>query len=231
MLSSYDVIRRSTIRFSSSDNLEITADEYVVSADSPYLILLHEQGSSRGEFRAIAQRLCKMDLNCLAVDVRNGGNNRRISNETAKRCRDRKCPAGPDDVIKDIQAAISYAYEKEGKPVILFGCGANASLSLMVARQNDSVSAVVALSPGEYFRPELSVQDTISGLTKPVFVTSSKMEFPYVSELVSGMDENFVTLCEPQLGEGGRGSASLTGDNDSQSEYWLALLLFFKELR
>ena len=229
-LTAFDVIRRNTVYFTSSDGLKITADEYIVSEGSPYIILLHEQGSSRGEFRTIAQRLSKMDFNCLAVDLRNGGNSHRVSNETAKRCRDSRCSTGPSDVEKDIKAAIDYAYEKYPGPVVLFGCGANASLSLKVAAEDDSVRAVVAMSPGEYFLPELSIQDTIASLSKPVFVTSSKMEFPYVSQLVSSVDESYVRLFQPELGEGGRGSASLSSDSENQSEYWLALLLFFKEL-
>jgi hypothetical protein len=133
-------------------------------------------------------------------------------------------------VEKDILAAIGYAVGKSQAPVILFGCGANASLSLQIATRNDSVKAVVALSPGEYFLPGLNIQDTIASLSKPTFVSSSKMELPYVSRLVSSVDEKYVTLFEPQLGDGERGSASLSSDNENQSEYWLALLLFFKEL-
>ena len=78
------MVRVNTITLSSADGLEITADEYVVSDTLPYILLFHEQESSRGEFQTIAQRLCKMNYNCLAVDLRNGGNNNNVSNETAK---------------------------------------------------------------------------------------------------------------------------------------------------
>jgi hypothetical protein len=89
---------------------------------------------------------------------------------------------------------------------------------------------VVALSPGEYFLPQLSIQDTIAGLQKPVFISSSLSEFSYVSQLASELDEEYVTLFEPQLGEGARGTAALSSKNEHNSEYWLALLLFFKDL-
>ena len=67
-------------------------------------------------------------------------------------------------------------------------------------------------------------------LKKPVFITSSMAEFPYVSELASGIDEEYLTLFEPKLGEGERGSASLSAEYEHNSEYWLALILFFKDL-
>ena len=41
---------------------------------------------------------------------------------------------------------------------------------------------------------------------------------------------SMLTLFEPKLGEGGRGTVSLTAENEHNSEYWLALLLFFKDL-
>jgi pimeloyl-ACP methyl ester carboxylesterase len=230
LLSSFQVIRVETITFYSADSLLITADEYMVSEDLPYIVLFHEQGASRGEFQTTARRLCKMDYNCLAVDLRNGGSSGFVSNETAKRCREQHYATGAQDITHDMRSAITYAFHKSDKGVILFGSGANGSLSLKLAKESNLVTAVVALSPGEYFLPNLSIQDTIANLQKPVFVTSSLTEYPYMEQLVSGMDEQYVTLFKPELGEGGRGTASLTPENEHNSEYWLALLLFFKDL-
>ena len=230
LLSSFNVIRKETVTFTSEDGLKVTADEYIIASDNPYILLFHEQESSRGEFNTIARKLCKMDYNCLAVDLRNGGNVNYVSNETVKRCRENRCPSGAAAVEKDMLAAVQFAYNKSNQPVILFGSCANGSLSLKVARENDQVRAVVALSPGEYFLPEINIQDTITHIRKPLFISSSLSEFPYVSQLVSGVDEQYVTLFEPKLGEGGRGSVSLSTDNPNHSEYWLALLLFFKDL-
>lgn len=229
-LSSFNVVRVSTTTFSSADGLEITADQYFVSDTLPYILLFHEQESSRGEFTAIAQRLCKMDYNCLAVDIRNGGNTNSISNETAKRCRESRCAQGAQDVELDMQAAVDYALSKSSRPVILLGSGANASLCLKMAGENEAVRAVIALSPGEYFLPVLNIQELASQLEKPVFITSSKPEFPYASELSSGIPESHLTLFKPELGDGGRGSRALTKENQYSSEYWLALILFFKDL-
>jgi pimeloyl-ACP methyl ester carboxylesterase len=230
LLSSFDVIRVKTITFYSTDSLLITADEYTVSEDHPYVVLFHEQGSSRGEFKTVARRLCKMDYNCLAVDLRNGGSNEYVSNETARRCREKRCAAGRDGVEGDMKSAIQYAFLKSDRGVVLFGSGLNGSLSLKMATENELVKAVVALSPGEYFLPDLSIQDTIADLKKPVFITSSLSEFPYTEKLASSVDKQYLTLFKPQLGEGGRGTSALTSSNENSSEYWLALLLFFKDL-
>jgi len=230
VFSSLNVIRVKTITFSSADSLVITADEYIISPENPYILLLHEQGSSRGEYHTIARRLCKLDYNCLAVDLRNGGNNSRVSNETAKRCRESRCPTGIDDLGKDVAAAIQYIQGKTDHPVVLFGSGSNGSLGLKIAAENNQVRAAVALSPGEYFMPALKIQDTISGLKKPIFITGSKDEIPYFSELASGLEEDYLTLFEPKKSEGKRGSESLSENYDDNTEYWVALILFFRDL-
>ncbi|MEN8157940.1 MAG: hypothetical protein ABFS10_13395 [Bacteroidota bacterium] len=230
VLTAFNGIRKKTVTFTSPDGLQVTADEYIITKGNPYILLFHEQGSSRGEYLDIARRLCKMDYNCLAVDMRNGGNDHFVSNETVKRCRENRCYTGINEVERDMLSAIGYAHEQSGMPVILFGSGANGSLSLKVARENEQVRAVVAFSPGEYFLPDINVQDTLAGMKKPTFVSSSLSEIPYVTRLVSAIDEDYVTIFEPKLGEGTRGSGSLSINNPNQSEYWLALLLFFKEL-
>ena len=229
-LMSFNTIRKSTVTFTSTDGLIITADKYISSEDNPYIILLHEQNSSRGEFNDIARRLCKMDYNCLAVDLRNGGYANAISNETAKRCRNIKCSGNYTDVEGDMIASINYANMLSNKPVVLFGSGANGSLGMKLGKSNELVRAIIAFSPGEYFLPELSIEDTIAGLSKPLFIASSVAEASYVEQLVSTIDEESMTIFQPQSGQGARGSESLDTQNENNSEYWLALLLFFKEL-
>lgn len=229
-LSSFGVIRESTVTFLAEDGLVITADQYVSAPDNPYILLFHEQGSSRGAFQKIARRLCNMNYNCLAVDARNGESWNFVSNETAKLCRETRCPVTAADIELDMLAAIRYAVQQSSQPVILFGSGANGSLCLKVATEQEQVKAVIALSPGEYFLPSIHIEDAIRGLKKPAFITSSQTEFPYVSRLASGVDTRYLTLFEPQLGEGGRGTSALTEANPHNSEYWFALLLFFKEL-
>ena len=230
VFSSFNTIRVKTITFIANDGLELTADEYIIDPFKPYVLLFHEQGSSRGEYSTIARRLCKLDYNCLAVDLRNGGSDNFVSNQTAKQLRKKHLKSGLSEIEQDILAAIKYVGEKSNLPVVLFGSGANGSLSLKVALSDSLVRAVVAVSPGEYFMPEIKIQDAISDLNKPVFITSSKAEFPYVLELASGIDKDYVTLFEPKQGEGERGTRSFSVDYEYHTEYWLALILFFKDL-
>jgi pimeloyl-ACP methyl ester carboxylesterase len=230
VFSSFSAIRVKTITFTAVDGLEVTADEYIVDPFKPYILLFHEQGSSRGEFSTIARRLNKLEYNCLAVDLRNGGKYDYVSNETAKQLREKHLESDINGIEQDMLAAIQYVQGKSNLPVVLFGSGANGSLSLKVALSDTLVRAVVAVSPGEYFMPEIKIQEVIAPLEIPVFITSSKAEFPYVSELASGIDQNYVSLFEPKQGAGERGTGSFSVDYEYNTEYWLALILFFKDL-
>jgi len=222
---------KNTVYLYSHDSLMLTADEYVLADTLPYLVLLHEQGSSRGEFTSIIHRFQKMNFNCLVPDLRNGGNAGFVANETAKRIRNKKYGEKAEDIEGDIRSAINYAVAKSGKPVVLVGAGANGSLTLKACKELDAVQAAIALSPGEFFRNQFIVEDTIAGIEKPVLVLSSRMEFPYMEQLLSGVDVKYKDLFTPDTHEGQRGTGALTAQNPSQSEYWLAILLFFKELK
>jgi len=213
------------------DSLLITADDYFQSDTLPYLILLHEQGSSRGEFTGIIHRFQKMNYNCLAPDLRNGGNNNFTGNETAIRSRLEGFSRNRHAVELDIMASIDHAYRKSDRKVVLLGAGANGSLALKAAKEQDAVLAVIALSPGEFFLPSLNVEDTIAGLQKPILITGTKEEFPYMEQLTSKVDDANKILFSPDQSNGERGAKALLPSTPSNSEYWFNILLFFKELQ
>ena len=185
--------QKTVVSFPSADSLELTADLYFLADSLPYLLLMHEQGSSRGEFESLAERFQKMDYNCMAVDIRNGGNANFISNETVRQTRTGNYILGREEVENDIRASVNYAFNKSGKEVVLLGSGATGSLCLKICKEMDEVKGVIALSPGEFYAPFLSIQDTISNIQKQVFVASTKTEYPYIEQMLSGIDDEFKT--------------------------------------
>jgi hypothetical protein len=78
----------STIEFSSLDKLKVTADLYSVGDKrAPTMVLVHQSGASRGEYRQIAPHLQELGFNAPAVDSRWGERDRwnGVINETAAR--------------------------------------------------------------------------------------------------------------------------------------------------
>lgn len=62
-----------TVTFETEDGLVVTADVYVSQPESaPFILLFHQAGFSRGEYRPIAPKLNELGFNCMAVDQRSG---------------------------------------------------------------------------------------------------------------------------------------------------------------
>lgn len=218
------------VSFTASDGLTVYANMYEVDENLPYIILFHQAGYSKGEYKNSAVKLLKLGYNCLAVDLRSGDAINFIQNETALVAKEKGLPATMLDAEKDMIAAIDWAYARSKKKVVLFGSSYSASLALKIARTNSNVSSVVAFSPGEYFQNDLVVKDALMGFDKTVFVACSQREFSYMSDLLKGIPENLLTVFKPHEGAGEHGSKALWPSNATSNEYWLALLLHFKAL-
>ena len=218
------------ISFTAPDGLTIYANLYEIDESLPYIILFHQAGFSKGEYKTSAIKLLKLGYNCLAVDLRSGGNVNFVQNETADEAKVKGLPTGYLDAEQDMIAAIDWTFARSNKPVVIFGSSYSASLALKIGRSNSSVKAVVAFSPGEYFQPDLVLQDHLNGFDKPVFIACSQREFTYMGTLLSAVPENLKSVFKPQVGPGEHGSKALWTSNPSSNEYWLALLLFFKTI-
>ena len=220
-----------TITFPSLDGLPVTADLYESKNTDPYLILFHQARFSRGEYKETAEKLVKLGYNCLAVDLRSGDEVNYVKNKTAEAAREKGLPTEYADAKQDMQAAIEYAYKLSKKNVVIFGSSYSASLSLLLAKENSHVKAVIAFSPGEYFNKENMVRDAIEGLSKPIFAASSASEFSYMKEMFTKVMPNNLTLFKPAKGKGEHGSKVLWQNNPDSSEYWLSLMLFFSQIK
>jgi dienelactone hydrolase len=220
-----------TISFPSLDGLTITADLYETKPSDPYLVLFHQARFSRGEYKETAERFVKLGYNCLAVDLRSGDEVNFVKNNTAEAAREKSLSTEYFDAKQDMQAAIEYAFKLSKKPVVIFGSSYSASLSLLLAKENTHVKAVIAFSPGEYFNKENMIRDAIQGLSKPIFAASSASEFPYMKEMLSKVKTLNLTMFKPAKGNGEHGSKALWQNNPDSSEYWLSLMLFFSQIK
>lgn len=218
------------VTFPSSDGLTITADLYLKDKDLPFILLFHQGNYSRGEYKEIAPKLLNLNYNCLSVDLRSGGKVNFIENETSLDAIGKKISHTMLDARTDIQAAIQYTGGYNDHPVVLFGSSYSASLSLMVANKNPRVKAVVAFSPGEFFRPVLAVSDALTGFNKKVFIAATHAEHAYLGKMLSEIPDPQKTVFTPIHSPGTSGAKALWESSADHPEYWLALLMFFKEL-
>jgi len=216
--------------FPSKDEVTITADWYPVNSESMTILLCHQNGFSRGEYRETAAKLNKFGFNCLAIDQRVGAEVNGVVNETAKDAREKRKAQNFINAEQDIEAAVDWLFNKYDRRVIVLGSSYSASLALKVAKENEHVFAVIAFSPGEYFEQKDFIAKHINGLKKPVFLTSSKEEAAGVTELT----KDVLSLIKVQFiprGDGDHGSKVLWSSRPENQDYWAAMMSFLNRMK
>ena len=213
-----------TVKFPSVDELAITADLYVVDESKPYILLCHQAGYSRGEYREIAVKLNELGFNCMAIDQRSGSKTNGVENETVKGAMRANLSRQYPDAEQDIIASIDYLQKLVKKSIIIWGSSYSAALVLKVGNENDKVSAIISFSPGEYINGT-NIAEAANGISVPLFVTSSKSEGPDVTTLLAGVIGDHKVQFIP-AGKGKHGSKALWSENEGHEEYWAALKAF-----
>lgn len=224
------VYAQKTIKFPSQDGIKITADIYEVDINNPYILLLHQDKSSRGEFKDIAKRLLKLNYNCLAIDMRSGEEANYVYNETNSQARARGLNLDYLSSEQDVLAAVEFLDRKSQKKMVIIGSSFSASLALKVAKDDDRIAAVAAFTPGEYFGAQLNMEKYLDGMSKKTFVACATTEKKYVEKVLSKVDKSKLTFFAPASG-GDHGAKALTKATPEDSEYWLQLFTFLQKLR
>ncbi len=214
-----------TFTFKSLDSLTVTADIYHISKDKPVMVLCHQAGWSRGEYKTTAPIFNTLGYNCIAVDLRSGNEINGIENETTKGYSPKGLPQDYVNAEQDIIAAVNYAHAMYGKNVILVGSSYSSGLVLKVAKQNNKVEMVLSFSPDEYFGNMIDLRQTISGLDKPTFITSAKNEAAGAKALFDVVTASKKIQFIPQ-GAGQHGSRALWTSIAGNEEYWVAVKAF-----
>jgi len=218
------------ITFQSLDGLLITADLYHFSEKSPVIVLCHQAKYSRGEYIETAKKLKDIGYNCLAPDLRSGIEVKGVRNQTHQKALDKHLPTEYIDAEQDMIASVNFAYEKYDRKVILLGSSYSASLALKIGKENKKVAAVIAFSPGEHFGKKLNLQKAISGLKKPVFLTSNRKEVQALSELAAAIKSEIKIQYIPEVA-GFHGSKALWNDKEGFEGYWKALKDFLRKIK
>lgn len=224
------------ITFKSSDGLVITADLYMTnSVDSPFIILFHQAGWSRGEYNEIAPKLNKMGFNCMAVDQRSGGEINGVINETHQRAEKQKLGTSYVDAEVDMISSIKYVKKEytKAKKLIIWGSSYSSALVLKITGDRNDIDAVLAFAPGEYFesmgKPADYITQGAQNIMVPVFITSMKSEKPNwwnIYEAIPSIGKDYFV---PET-DGQHGSRALWEKFPEHKNYWKAVTAFLNRL-
>ena len=208
-----------TITFAATDGLKVTARLYApFLGDHPFVILYHQAGWSRGEYKETAFNLNAMGFNALAVDQRSGGTVNGIRNQTHARAKRKKLPTTYLDAYADMEAALSFVKQAfRPKQLLLLGSSYSAALVFRLAAEHpQAIVGVLAFSPGEYFAKLGTSATYIQGFAKqleiPVFITSAreeKTDWQAIYDAIPGANK---TAYLPTTTTGQHGSRALWPD-------------------
>jgi pimeloyl-ACP methyl ester carboxylesterase len=222
-----------SVDFPTAGGIQGRADVYATKNESAALVLLfHQAGWSRGEYREIAPKLVEAGYRVMAVDQRSGGKVNGVQNETHRRAMRMGLARGYLDAYVDMEAALAYARkELAAKRIVVWGSSYSASLVFRLAAEHpDEVTAVMAFAPGEYFKKE--GRDYIQGfakrVTQPVFVTSAKKEREQVSPIFKASPAEKKILFTP-ASKGQHGSRALWNQSSDSDVYWAAVNGFLEK--
>lgn len=201
---------------------------YSDAAETKMMILCHQARYSKGEYQETAPKFNKLGYTCLAIDQRSGDKVNDDVNQTAEHAKKMGLPAEFEDAETDIRAAVQYLYGKYNKKITLMGSSYSAGLVIKVASlEPDKVEAVVAFSPGEFFKDTSMVRENLKKLNIPVWITCSKEEIVDTEKLLKGIDSTNITFFKPKT-EGKHGSKALWKNNPDNKDYWESLNAFLK---
>lgn len=218
------------VTFKSRDGLDVTA-ELSGSQSSTLIVLFHQAGSSRGEYKTIAPRLNALGYRTLAVDQRSGKSFSGIANETAKRAAKKGKAQSYKAARPDMEAAIAFARNVTGaKKVVIWGSSYSAALSLIIAGQKtEKVNGVLSFSPGEFIRG-VSVRKSASNISVPTFITSARAETGQWKNIHKAIPTSVKAVAFKPEGKGRHGSSALIKSRSPNfEEYWVAVETFLKK--
>ncbi len=226
------------VTFKSTDGVTITADVHMAHPDTvPFIILFHQAGWSRGEYLEISPTLNRLGFNCMAVDLRSGNLVNGVRNETYLDAQRKMKETKYTDTEKDLRAAVAFARETYAKgKVILWGSSYSASLVIRYAGENpESVDALLAFSPGEYFKnmgkPSDYIAQSAAKINCPVFITSARNEKNSWWNIYEAIPSESKTYFLPTETSGNHGSKALFVKFPDHKSYWEPVILFLQTLK
>lgn len=225
----YALSQPTTVKFMTNDKVVVTADLYAPNPSTvPFIILYHQATYSRGEYVETAPKLNAMGFNCMAVDLRSGGDVNGIENKTWRYADSLKMKTRYVDAYTDMIAALSYVKRKfPGSKIILLGSSYSASLAIKLASDfPKGISGVVAFSPGEYFSKfgwnRDIIETSASRIKCSVFITSARNEKENWEKIYNAIPVQGKVSFLPQV-NGRHGSKALWPVFPENTEYWTAL--------
>jgi dienelactone hydrolase len=175
--STRSILEAQRVSFESVDGAIIVGTFYAAQApDSSAVLLLHQWGSNRESFGALARQLQTKGIAVMAIDGRGFG-------ESIKRADGSKLtPSRTDEAVagmkSDVQAAVQFlAHQANVKAdrIGILGASYGSSLAIIHAAQNSTVKAAALLSPGINYFGNLPTEAAVKSYgARPLLIVAAE---------------------------------------------------------
>ncbi len=222
-----------TISIASDDGVKIVADTYIINENTktPVIVLFHQANWSRGEYLEIAPKLNQLGFNCVAVDLRSGGEINGVPNQTAIHAKAANKQTRYIDALPDMLASLRYTKTYfPDSDIISWGSSYSAALVLHIAGKHpDLVDGVLSFAPGEYFakqgKSKTWIKESASSINVPVFITSARNEKNSWQSIFNSIPSKTKSSFIPES-KGNHGSRALWEQFNDNKAYWDAVNQF-----
>ncbi len=225
---------RKTIEIDSSDGVTTTADVYESEGKTdPIILLFHQAGYSRGEYREIAPLLQKQGFTCISIDQRSGKTVNGVDNKTHLQAIEKGLGTEYTDAYPDLEATLKYAKKNyPNRKIIVWGSSYSSSLVLILGAKNKTdISGIISFSPGEYFKFEdKKIAEYAKEIDCPVYITSAKNETEYWKQIFENVQNPEKQSFIPK-NKGIHGSKALWETTENNEEYWNSINEFLNQMK
>ena len=190
-----ELMRPQDVKFESAGKVEIVGTFYESpKANSPAVLLLHQFGSNRKSYDALAKDLQTKGFGVLAIDGRGFGESVKTTDGkavTAERTAD-----GVKGMEADVAAAFDFLAKQknvDAARIGIVGASYGSSLAIIYAAQNPKVKVVALVSPGINYFDNLPTEPAIKSYgDRPLLLVAAEddKESADAVRKLNGIDAN-----------------------------------------
>ena len=164
------------IEFDSVDGARIVGSFYAASKpNAPAVLMLHQWGSNRASFDALAKQFQADNIAVLAIDGRGFGESvKKIDGSTILPERTDQAVAG---MKLDVSAAIKWFGQQQNvdhNRIGIIGASYGSSLAIIYAAADSNIKAVALLSPGLNYFGNLAIEPAVKSFAaRPVLFVAA----------------------------------------------------------
>ena len=167
--------------FATDDGVTIVGDYYppMGRAMAPAVILLHMYKHDRTTWKPLAAPLHRSGFAVLAIDLRGHGQSTKPADRNLARRIDRRDPLLFNAMHQDVAAAVKWVRSQpnvDQGQLALVGASIGCSVALDYTARDDSVDAVVCLTPGENYLGVDSTKHIRSTGDRPILLLATEDE-------------------------------------------------------